>query len=80
MLTCFACSYFKSRSDTQPKGRIDLKDATLGQVKEKGELCIGVHFQGRVYVLQCKDKASKALWTSKIASAVDNAKAKARST
>ena len=72
-------SYFKTRSDTVPKGRIDLKDATLGQVREKGELCIGLHFQGRVYVLQCKDKASKALWTARIASAIDEAKARARS-
>lgn len=55
-----------------PKGRITLRDSTLAKVK--GELCVGVHFDKRVYVLQCKDKPSKAKWVEAIQQAIDNAK------
>jgi hypothetical protein len=38
VLTTSALTYFASRSDTQAKGRIMLRDATLGQVKDKGAI------------------------------------------
>jgi hypothetical protein len=82
VLTTSALTYFASRSDTQAKGRIMLRDATLGQVKDKGaisvDMLLGVHFQGRTYVLECKDKASKAKWVEALSSAIDNAKTKTR--
>jgi hypothetical protein len=78
VLTTSALTYFASRSDTQAKGRIMLRDATLGQVKDKGaisvDMLLGVHFQGRTYVLECKDKASKAKWVEALSSAIDSAK------
>lgn len=78
VLTTSALTYFASRSDTQAKGRIMLRDATLGQVKDKGaisvDMLLGVHFQGRTYVLECKDKASKAKWVEVLSSAIDSAK------
>ena len=45
---------------------------------EKGDLCMGVHYQGRVYIMQCKDKSTKAVWTSRISAAIDEAKARAK--
>ena len=44
------------------------------QVKQ--ELCFGLHFGGRVYVIQAKDKPSMAKWVELIAGAIDAAKAK----
>jgi hypothetical protein len=79
VLTTSALSYFASRSDTQAKGRILLRDATLGQVKDKGgDILLGLHFQGRTYVMQCKDNQSKAKWVESLSSAIDAAKQRAR--
>jgi hypothetical protein len=74
VLTSSTLSYFESRSDTVAKGRIVLRDATLAKVK--GELCVGIHFEKRVYVLQCKDKPSKAKWVEAIQVAIEAAKQK----
>lgn len=40
------------------------------------DLCFGLHFGGRLYQIQCKDKNSMAIWVESISSAIDAAKAK----
>lgn len=80
VLTTSALSYFASRSDTQAKGRILLRDATLGQVKDKGgDILLGLHFHGRTYVMQCKDNQSKAKWVESLSTAIEAAKQRAAS-